>query len=99
LAPVAVAYFQPGPFYPEPAVKSIPVVFLMADYFGINARNPRKMASNFRFLFLVFSIPNIKSFDYRFFDLQNGFTFVGHALSLTFSPGRTRKSFELILIL
>jgi hypothetical protein len=27
-----------------------------------------------------------------------GFAFVGHFPSLTFSPGRTRKSFELILI-
>jgi hypothetical protein len=28
-----------------------------------------------------------------------GFTVVGHSVSLTFSPGRTRKSFELIFIL
>ena len=39
-----------------------------------------------------------QEFLYRFFDLQKGFTIVGHSLSLTFSPGRTRKSFALILI-
>jgi myo-inositol-hexaphosphate 3-phosphohydrolase len=35
---------------------------------------------------------------YRFFDLQKSFTLVGHSLSLTLAPGRTRKSFELIFI-
>jgi hypothetical protein len=30
--------------------------------------------------------------------VQKGFTMVGHSLRLTFSPGRTRKSFELIFI-
>jgi hypothetical protein len=30
--------------------------------------------------------------------LQKGFAIVGHSLSLTFSPGRTRKSFALIFI-
>jgi hypothetical protein len=30
--------------------------------------------------------------------LQKGFTIVGHSLGLTFSPGRTRKSFEVIFI-
>jgi len=48
----------------------------------------------------------IKSKDFRcvpellvmFFDLQNGFTFVG-TLKLTEAPGRTRKSFDLIFML
>jgi len=35
---------------------------------------------------------------YRFFDLQKGFITVGHLWSLTFLPGRKRKSFELIFI-
>jgi hypothetical protein len=30
--------------------------------------------------------------------MQKGFTMVGHSLSLTVSPGRTRKSFALIFI-
>jgi hypothetical protein len=30
--------------------------------------------------------------------LKKGRTIVGHSLSLIFSPGRTRKSFELIFI-
>ena len=29
---------------------------------------------------------------------KHGFTFVGHSLSLTLAPGRTRKSFDLIFI-
>jgi hypothetical protein len=33
------------------------------------------------------------------FDLQKGFTIIGHSLSSTFFPGRTRKSPELIFIL
>jgi hypothetical protein len=33
-----------------------------------------------------------------FFDLQKGFTFVGHFFSAIFSPGRTRKSLDLIFI-
>lgn len=38
------------------------------------------------------------TFLYRFFDSQKGVTLVGHCFRLTFSPGVTRKSFEVILL-
>jgi hypothetical protein len=45
-----------------------------------------------------FLLAAVYPFGVVFFDLQKGFTIVGHSLSVTVFPGRTRKSLEVIFI-